>query len=376
MLFVHGHLGSHQQMRSAAAETGRELARRAAADPAGWPLWLPWYAVDFNAEASALDSSVLVGSMVCTLCLAPERRATRACLDLLAPACRSLTCLPPTQQTPFSLQAEQASFVLRCIEHLRQQHAADAQRATAAAGVQPCGGQRSWGRQRPPFRVLLVAYSMGGLVARQVVRRLAADPSFGERLAAQSRAWPVPQPPWLGAAIMPRRGTASRGAAAPPPPSTRPGTPPPAIADMAQLTALLTLGSPDHFPSFMPHTPLRALFNRTLATDSDASGSAEGRAAAVAAAAASVPSVNILAGPGDFSLPLTHASAAGPALEGQGARLALLMRDMPGVWATCSHKVSGPGPVRGWFNGWVGGCGGSPPCRVLSRLMPCLPAQA
>ena len=59
VLFVHGHLGTHQQMRSAAAETGRELARRLAADPA-WPLWLQWYAADFAEEASALDAGLLV----------------------------------------------------------------------------------------------------------------------------------------------------------------------------------------------------------------------------------------------------------------------------------------------------------------------------
>lgn len=59
VLFVHGHLGTHQQMRSAASETGRELARRLTAN-ASWPLWLQWYSTDFNAEASALDAALLV----------------------------------------------------------------------------------------------------------------------------------------------------------------------------------------------------------------------------------------------------------------------------------------------------------------------------
>ena len=59
VLFVHGHLGSHQQMRSAAAETGRELARRLAAN-ASWPLLLQWYAPDFLAEPSALDAALPV----------------------------------------------------------------------------------------------------------------------------------------------------------------------------------------------------------------------------------------------------------------------------------------------------------------------------
>ena len=59
ILFIHGHLGTHQQMRSAASETGRELSRRLAAD-ASWPLWLQWYGADFNSEASALDPRLLV----------------------------------------------------------------------------------------------------------------------------------------------------------------------------------------------------------------------------------------------------------------------------------------------------------------------------
>ncbi|KAL4448007.1 hypothetical protein ABPG75_005226 [Micractinium tetrahymenae] len=237
VLFVHGHLGSHQQMRSAAAETGRELARRAAADPAGWPLWLQWYAADFNAEALALDSSLL---------------------------------------------AEQASFVLRCIDHLHRQHAAVA--ALAAAGSQPEGWQPQTQQQRP-FRLVLVAYSMGGLVARQVVRQLAADPAF----------------------------------------------------DMGQLVAVITLGSPDHFPSFMPHTPVSRLLNHSLWSSSG--GSTQAATVAAQAAAAAVPHVNILAGAGDFSLPLTHAGAAGAPFGEQDGGLTLLMRDMPGVWATCSHKA-------------------------------------
>ena len=59
VLFIHGHLGTHQQMRSAASETGRELTRRLAAD-ASLPLWLQWYGADFNSEASALDPRLLV----------------------------------------------------------------------------------------------------------------------------------------------------------------------------------------------------------------------------------------------------------------------------------------------------------------------------
>lgn len=88
VLFLHGHLGTHQQMRSAAAETGRELARRLAID-ADWPLWLQWYAADFASEASALDAGLLV-SLVGHV--ESCRRNNKQALELMAhsPAVRSL----------------------------------------------------------------------------------------------------------------------------------------------------------------------------------------------------------------------------------------------------------------------------------------------
>ena len=57
--------------------------------------------------------------------------------------------------------------MLRSIEHLRQLH--DSSNSSSSANEQ----------QQRPFRLVLVAYSMGGVVARDVVRRLAAIPSFG-----------------------------------------------------------------------------------------------------------------------------------------------------------------------------------------------------
>ena len=61
VLFVHGHLGSHQQMRSLASETGRELRRRLAAGRLGpQRFWLDWFAPNFNAQPSALESHLLV----------------------------------------------------------------------------------------------------------------------------------------------------------------------------------------------------------------------------------------------------------------------------------------------------------------------------
>ena len=61
VLFVHGHLGTHQQMRSMASETARELRRRAAAG-SGVSYWATWQAADFGGEMSALSGGVLVGS--------------------------------------------------------------------------------------------------------------------------------------------------------------------------------------------------------------------------------------------------------------------------------------------------------------------------
>ena len=70
-----------------------------------------------------------------------------------------------------SAQDRQAAFVLRCIAHLRQVH-----------GGQTASRQQQQGQGPPqerPYRLVLVAYSMGGVVARDALRRLAADPSFG-----------------------------------------------------------------------------------------------------------------------------------------------------------------------------------------------------
>ena len=61
VLFVHGHLGSYQQMRSLASETGRELRRQLAQGRLVEPgLWLDWVAPDFNAQPSALEGALLV----------------------------------------------------------------------------------------------------------------------------------------------------------------------------------------------------------------------------------------------------------------------------------------------------------------------------
>lgn len=60
VLFVHGHLGSYQQMRSLAAESGRQVLREAGSRDADSRRGIVWYALDFGAEPSALDLSLLV----------------------------------------------------------------------------------------------------------------------------------------------------------------------------------------------------------------------------------------------------------------------------------------------------------------------------
>ena len=107
-------------------------------------------------------------------------------------------------------------------------------------------------------------------------------------------------------------------------------------ADLGQLVTLVTLGAPNHFPHYMPHLPWTALF-----TSSAARKQTDLAAAAAALAAAAVPRVDIAAGAGDQSLPLTHAAASTPPPPGAGLELGLglLMGDMPAVWTTSNHKV-------------------------------------
>ena len=73
-------------------------------------------------------------------------------------------------------QNMQAGFVVRCIHHLQQVH------GSSSAGEQP-------------FRLVLVGYSMGGVVASAALRQLAADPAFGE-LACKACSSVVVAGPW------------------------------------------------------------------------------------------------------------------------------------------------------------------------------------
>lgn len=58
ILFVHGHLGSHEQMRSMASETAKEISRRLGG---GRDVqWVQWFGVNFDEEPSGLESRLLV----------------------------------------------------------------------------------------------------------------------------------------------------------------------------------------------------------------------------------------------------------------------------------------------------------------------------
>jgi hypothetical protein len=58
------------------------------------------------------------------------------------------------------MQVRQAAFVMACIRHLRAAHSES-------------GGQS-------PFRLAVVGYSMGGVVARAALAQLQGEPGVGE----------------------------------------------------------------------------------------------------------------------------------------------------------------------------------------------------
>ena len=73
LLFVHGHLGSPQQMRSMASESSREIVKRFRQtsknsnnnnkDDDKWELWVDWHATNFNEEPSAFEPALLVSNL-------------------------------------------------------------------------------------------------------------------------------------------------------------------------------------------------------------------------------------------------------------------------------------------------------------------------
>ena len=280
VLFVHGHMGSYQQMRSAASESGRELVRRLrAADD--WALWLQWYAVDFAAEPSALEASLLVRAA----------RMVDGGLQRVRPPCLSAAAAPPAQ-------ARQARFVKQCVELLQQAH------------TQPASSSS------PPQRVVLVGYSMGALVARAALHLLAAEPQFGERGGC-------------GGGHCRALNTRFTPLVLPPPPATPPTHPPHTHArksDVASVALLLTLASPPAPPAFMPPRAFYALLAEPLIP-------------ARAAQLAAVPRVSVVAGHADVMLPYTGTAAGRLAGELRAdAFVAVGMLDVPAVWTSTTHK--------------------------------------
>ncbi|GAB4824158.1 hypothetical protein N2152v2_011204 [Parachlorella kessleri] len=202
------------------------------------------------------------------------------------------------------LLARQAAFVAACMRHLKAAHLADSKDS--------------------PFHVAVVAYSMGGAVARAALEQLQQDPGF----------------------------------------------------DPATIMLLVTLGAPNrHFPSFMPPTAFHAALARQslapsmtqLKPDSakaanqphslsspDISGTvkhataaiegqpqAPGTSSASGAADPGMPTLAVTAGPADTMVSeLASRAPFGLALAGPPAQgwVQVSMQDMPGVWTSSSHK--------------------------------------
>jgi len=246
-------------MRSMASETSREVIRRyrKASSTAGTAtstsqnkenrsnLWIDWYAVNFNEEPSAFEPHLLT---------------------------------------------EQARFVAACLKYL-----------SAEDGVTTTSSTSD-------FPLLLVGYSMGGLVVEAALEEI------------------------LHAANAGSDTTTSKNI-------------------IQRLALVLTLGSPrHHLPSFLI-SPTRTAFSRN-SRKSNISSSIDFLP----------PSVHILAGPGDLMIPGlsswasiwkpnskatigTSASDAPIAGKKSNSTIPLIvlpvqvdMDDVPGVWCTASHK--------------------------------------
>ena len=86
-----------------------------------------------------------------------------------------------------------------CILHLRQLHVDSLSQQVEPRGQveqaqQQAEQQGQQAQQRPPFRLAMVGYSMGGEVARLALRWLKAlDPGFGEQQQQE--------PGWSAAAV-------------------------------------------------------------------------------------------------------------------------------------------------------------------------------
>jgi hypothetical protein len=106
-------------MRSMASETSREVIRRYTLNKDTWNLWIDWYAVNFNEEPSAFEPRLL---------------------------------------------EEQALFVAACLRHLSTEE----DKTSTSSSSAP---------------LLLVGYSMGGLVVESALQHLHNDSNLLQRLA-------------------------------------------------------------------------------------------------------------------------------------------------------------------------------------------------
>lgn len=254
LLFVHGHLGSPHQMRSMASETSREVIRR------------------YKAASSTTTTSNI------------EDQWDLWWIDWYAVNFNA----EPSAFEPH-LVTEQARFVTACLKYLSAEHD-----TTTSSPL------------------LLVGYSMGGLVVDAALEELIHTPGDSSQLDTTK--------------------------------------------DIIQRLALvLTLGSPrHHLPSFLTSST-RTISSRTTNFSSSSFASSINFLP---------PSVHILAGPGDLMIPglsswasiwktnkkatlgtFPSATSTADAKESGNTAPVVLplpvqvdMDDVPGVWCTASHK--------------------------------------
>lgn len=252
-------------MRSMASETSRELVRRLKASSGNkqnWDMWIDWHAVNFNEEPSAFEPALLVRKLVlqvfCTsydLCSLDKyskiKEMKNIFIDIFQILLRSMilsflsffhllaiypyvSYLPPLS---FFLQEEQARFVAAIVRHLGSKGT-----GTSSTTTSP---------------LILIGYSMGGLVVESALKHLSHTPE---------------------------------------------------LFDTRRIALVLTLGAPrHHLPTFLPrprHRPSGQNMNHT--TPGLKLNLAEGAKPLEIQSLGNLyhpASVHILAGPGDLMIP-------------------------------------------------------------------------
>ena len=171
------------------------------------------------------------------------------------------------------------------------------------------GGGGSGDGGRPAQALILVGYSMGGVVARAALRLLSQLPDAGGCRLVRVTLAPAPPPSRYHNLSLTKR------------------LPLPMIrAEPGRVALLLTLGSPaHHFPHLMPPPP-------PPAPD-------PGLGPRPAAFLAATPTLDVTSGPRDGLVPAVGPAALPHPAALAAPGLALAMGEVPGVWTAAGHKV-------------------------------------